>query len=259
MSSYSTPPPIVAGGNILPSTFVMISTTADKTALQATANAPILGVSQVGTHDAPGISGAATYAATAGQSIQLFVSGDICQVAVGASSVTRGDLLKSDANGNAVTGSPAVDNIGARALESGTSGQLILCQILTQMAQPVTPLQVVTTNTTLTIANAGGYTQANSASSLVITLPPVASVNVFDRFDVTTFQVPGSGVGTLIAVNAADTASVQMYGTAITTPAAGKGLVNTQGTAKVGDTASVMFDGSNWIAFARTGAWTRQA
>jgi hypothetical protein len=259
MSTYATPPPIVAGGNILPSTFVMLSTVADKTALQATADAPLLGVSQVGTHDAPGLSGSSANAAIAGQALQLFVNGDICQVTVGATAVVRGDLLKSDASGNAVTGNPAVDNIGARALESGASGALILCQVLTLMAQPVVPLQVVTASTTLTIANAAGYTQANAAGSLIITLPPVASVNIYDRFDVTTLQVPASGVGTLIAINSADTGTVTMYGTAITTAAAGKGLVNTQGTSKIGDTASVMFDGTNWIAFARTGTWTRQA
>lgn len=111
---------IKAGGNVLPSRFVMLSTSADYTGIQATAAAtPVLGVSGPGIRTAPGLD-SETYHAAAGEQIELFTHGQKAVVACGGT-VTRGDFLTSDANGKAVT-ITAGQVAHAMAMESGVSG-----------------------------------------------------------------------------------------------------------------------------------------
>jgi hypothetical protein len=120
----------IADGNINPSTFVtQTGTSADNRVLAATANQKICGVAQEWTKAAP-LSGASGIAAAAGDQITVYGQGDQCLLTYGAT-VTRGSLLKSDANGNAVvvTGT-TVQNYGARALESGVAGDLHQVQVL---------------------------------------------------------------------------------------------------------------------------------
>lgn len=121
-----------AGGNIYPSRFVKLDASNDFTALQATANDELLGVSQEGTNYPPlSDQSVSSYAAEAGEPVQLFAEGDICLVEAG-DTVVRGNLLKADANGKAVpiasTGT-TVQRYGAIALQSGASGNLILVQV----------------------------------------------------------------------------------------------------------------------------------
>jgi hypothetical protein len=107
----------VAGGNISPSTFVKPSTAADNTALQAAAATDfIIGVSTPSARD-PQISGASAVAAGAGDPINIFGIGEVCQLLAGSGGFTRGDQLTSDANGAGVPAS-STNIIGAVALES---------------------------------------------------------------------------------------------------------------------------------------------
>jgi hypothetical protein len=253
---------MITGGAIATSVFVMRSAGNNDTVIQATANAPIIGVSQVGSHDPPGTTGASANAATgANQFIQFFINGDVCSLTVGAAGVSAGDYVRSDANGAAVTGSLNQDNIGAWALETAPGGSIVKAVVFIQNNQSATsPFLAVTTNTTLTIANSNGIVQANvSGASITITLPPVSTLAAGDTFTVGNLLAAGSGAGTLVAINSADTGTVTMYGHAIASPAAGKGLVNTQATAAVGDTAQFMFDGTNWLSIVLAGTWTRQS
>jgi hypothetical protein len=249
-------------GNILTSTFCKLLTSADKTIAQCGANDPIFCVSQTGTHDAPGLSGSTVYAANTGQNqpIQVFVNGDVCPLSSNASGAgwTRGDYLRSDSSGYGMTGAVGIDNIGAVALESVTGGQTGLVQVvLLERGASGTSYQIVTANTTLTVANIGGIVSANTASTITITLPPVATLTPGDRLRITQQQAPAAGAGLTVAINGADTGTVTMYGNGFTA-AAGKGAVNTQATARAGDAIEVVFDGTNWGIVSVLGTWARQ-
>lgn len=128
----SVVPQLIAGGNISPSTFVKVSTAANKTCLQAGANERVVGVSQVGVKDPPGVSGASAYAAVAGDTVQLFGKDDICPVLVGSGGVTRGANVKSDASGAAVlsaTTGTTMQWVAGEALETASEGEYALIQI----------------------------------------------------------------------------------------------------------------------------------
>ena len=110
-----------ANGNIGPSLFVKIDTTADHMLLQAGSGDQPIGISQVGMKRTPGLAGSDTTIAAA--------QGDVCQITAGAA-VTRGDLLKADASGRGITAGSG-DLCGAVALESASGvGVLIECQII---------------------------------------------------------------------------------------------------------------------------------
>jgi hypothetical protein len=126
-------PTFRANGTIGPSKFVKIDTTADGMCLQATAGDPIIGISQVGMRRTPGLAGSdIAIAALAGEVIQVWGLGDVCPLTFGGT-VTRGDLLMSDANGNGITAT-GTNECGARALQSGVSGGTGLVQIVSRPA-----------------------------------------------------------------------------------------------------------------------------
>lgn len=125
MMARNQSPNLISGGNVSPSVFVKLSTSADNTGLQADANATIVGISGVNTKDPPGITGSTSYHAESGDMLELFGQGDICLLKAGSSGFTRGERLKSDANGygTAIANSGSSQNVGAIALESAASGE----------------------------------------------------------------------------------------------------------------------------------------
>lgn len=126
-----------AGGTIEPCRFVMLDDTAGNyhTVLQCdAATSKPVGISQEGSHDAPGLSGAATAAAEDGDTLQVHGIGDECLLEI-AATVVPGDLLVSDADGKGVvptiSGSgTTVNYTGARALQHGASGEKIRVVVL---------------------------------------------------------------------------------------------------------------------------------
>lgn len=99
-------PRFIARGNILPSTVVKIDVTTGNNfgVVQATAatDKPV-GVSQQGTHDAPGTNGASANAAADGQTLDVFGEGCECLV-VAATAIVQGDSLKvANASGQVTT------------------------------------------------------------------------------------------------------------------------------------------------------------
>jgi len=117
---------MVAGGDVNPARFIKVSTAADYTVLQAGANEAVFGISSSASRDAP-IPSASTLAAAATQSLAFNPVGSFCLLEL-AGTVTRGDEIKSDADGKGVvraTTGATLQNFGAVALESGVSGELI--------------------------------------------------------------------------------------------------------------------------------------
>ena len=122
------------------------------------------------------------------------------------------------------------------------------------LAGVTTPVRTVTADTTVTIADSGKLIVINSSASRVITLPAATVTGC--RILVALQVASGSGVGHIVRPAGTDV----MRGTDITTPAAAKGLMNTQATSKIGDCAEFVADGSGaWYVIGRTGTWTREA
>lgn len=122
----------VAGGNIYPCRFISQSASAPFTAIQAAAGDATFGISMEGTTVVPidGYTDASSvYAATLGLPVPYWGEHDDCLLEI-AGTVTAGDLLKSDANGKGVTGTPGTDKCGARALQSGVAGEKIRVVVL---------------------------------------------------------------------------------------------------------------------------------
>lgn len=118
---------MVAAGNIAPSRFVKLSTTANGRVAQCGSAEQIYGISQPGTRNTPYSSLDDGYAAIAGENLLVYgAPGARCLLELGGT-VTRGDRLKSDTNGKGTTAT--TEEYGAVALASGVSGQLIEVQI----------------------------------------------------------------------------------------------------------------------------------
>lgn len=131
----NTPPHLMANGNIRPSRFVKLDTSADKKVVEGTANAQIIGVSMEGTNYPPLNDLSITaYAAEAGQYMQMYGDGDVCLLEAG-DAITMGDRLKSDSAGRGVaiaTSGTTIQQIGAVALQTAAAaGELILVQVAT--------------------------------------------------------------------------------------------------------------------------------
>lgn len=123
----------VCGSTIYPSRFVMVSTAADYTALQATDGSSnhgdeIIGISQ--EHGRlPPVSGAGTYAGAATDIISVYGVQEVCLLELG-STVTRGDLLKANSDGKGIKATAGSDNYGAVCLQSGVSGDKVRVNVL---------------------------------------------------------------------------------------------------------------------------------
>lgn len=134
-----TPPNLLAGGTIAPHRFVMLDTSNDRYALQATANAKIIGICAGQTNQAP-LSDLVTTAnhATSGQQVRLYGEGDETLLEAGGT-ITTGDRLKADSDGKGVaiaTTGTAIQYIGAHALEDASSGELTPVQISIYSERP---------------------------------------------------------------------------------------------------------------------------
>ncbi len=124
----NTSPRLVAGGDIKPSRFVMIST--DNTGIQATGAADdVIGISMEGTNKAPKSDDLSEpLAATTGQYFKLYGDGDECLITAGAA-ITAGARLTSDADGRGVTAT-AANASGAIALEAAAAAdELVRVQV----------------------------------------------------------------------------------------------------------------------------------
>lgn len=128
----------VAGGTVRPARFVKVSTAADNTYLEADANEAIIGISSQATQDAP-TSGASANAAETGDQLHVNPVGTRCLLKIGSGGVTRGDEIKSDADGQGVTRATTgttVQNVGAIALQSAIEGDFALVMVFRSSIRP---------------------------------------------------------------------------------------------------------------------------
>lgn len=142
-------PQFVAGATIAPSRFVVVDSAADNQLLEASSTVtptggaisgttvPIIGVSQVGEKRTPGLPGSdVTIAAEQGDVIQIYSFGDVAPVQAGGT-IIAGDLVSCNGttNGKAIAVAPGNGaEIGGRALQAATTGQLFMVAIYSRKA-----------------------------------------------------------------------------------------------------------------------------
>ena len=135
----NTPPRLVAGGTIYPARFIKLSDTEDTTALQASANSKIIGVSRDETRYPPLNDLVSDNPhAIDGDKIGFLGRGEVGLLELG-DTVEAGDYLKADADGKGVKileSGTTLQRYGAEALQAGSSGNKILVQVVTGSERP---------------------------------------------------------------------------------------------------------------------------
>lgn len=121
-------PTMRVGGDIRTARFVKLSTTENKTLLEADAGDFVIGISSEGAQDAP-VDGASTLAGAAGDMMEWHGLGETCLLKVGSGGLTCGDLVASDGDGQGVTAA-AGDKYGAIALVDAAQGELAEVMVL---------------------------------------------------------------------------------------------------------------------------------
>jgi len=114
----------IAGGNIVPATFVKIDTATGR-AVTCGAGEDIFGIAQAWTRRPPLTGLDDGFAAIAGEGLEIYGPGDDgAQLALGGT-VLPGQRIKSDASGKGVAATSDKDKAGAIANHGGVSGELI--------------------------------------------------------------------------------------------------------------------------------------
>lgn len=127
--------------------------------------------------------------------------------------------------------------------------------LLAGAARTKRPWKALTANATLTPGDLGSIVTVTLATSATVTLPSAARAGKGAHVTVISTAQPSSGAGLLVDVPATDS----MVGNGFTA-AAGKGALNTQATAKAGDSLTLVSDGgTTWYIIAVTGTWAREA
>lgn len=129
-----------AGDVINPARFVTLddgsNTPAQSTVWQATANAKPLGIMQEGSYDA--VAGSESFPAGSDSFVVHRQEGQDAYLELG-DTVAIDDYLVSDADGLGLVAAAigtTNQNVGARALQSGVSGEKILVEITKQTVRP---------------------------------------------------------------------------------------------------------------------------
>lgn len=114
-----------AGGTIEVCRFVKQDTD-DFAVVQAGADEDtLLGISQEGSHDTPGLTGSTNDAARDGHVILVYEDNEDCLLEIGAGGCSNGTRLTSDGSGKGIAVSADTDHcIGAIALETALEGEL---------------------------------------------------------------------------------------------------------------------------------------
>ncbi len=120
----------VASGPIAPSTIVCMDPYNDYQVVQATGTTrTFIGIAQKGTNVPGGLATATggsetNYAAQANEELEVFTSGDVCPLTIGAGGCIPGSLLTSDSSGNGIIASSG-NYYAAQAQGTGNVGDLV--------------------------------------------------------------------------------------------------------------------------------------
>lgn len=224
-------PSLIGGGNIRVSSFIKLSTAADKTSLQCGANELPIGIATDGVQDGSGFVGSDAYAATSGKGCEMFAEGDICLLRAGVGGLTAGDDVISDSNGYGITGSAIYgSNVGAKALNTVLVDELALVQVRIRGSQTPLVTSTATTDTaTLTAAQLlTGLITATPTAAAAYTLPTPAAMVA---------AIAGCKVGTSFTVLVNNTSASG----AKTITMTANGSFTVDGTATVADNVARLF------------------
>lgn len=171
--SRNNSPALAAGGNIYPSRFLKLSTSADHTALQADANAEIIGISGPGVIDVREDAANAYHAtATYFANLEVLSYGDAdVRLEAGTGGWTAGDKLESDADGKGVTANGPGRNVGAIALETISAGEIGRVQIVPQKTEGDGPIVAASDDGAITAKTGTVAITKTSAAALTIAAP----------------------------------------------------------------------------------------
>ena len=129
----------MANGDIRPARFVELQNDSGVAkAIEANANEKVIGISQDGTNTAPIPGITSTNAAESGQTLRVHVEGEETLLELGGT-VAAAAFVKSDGDGKgvaALTTGTVTQEIGAVALESGVSGDLIRVKVQIHRHRP---------------------------------------------------------------------------------------------------------------------------
>ena len=132
-------PHLMANGDIRPARFVELQNASGQArAIEANANEKVIGISMNGTNKAPIPDVTSTNAAESGQHLRVHVQGEETLLELGGT-VAAAAFIKSDADGKgvaALTTGTVTQEIGAVALESGVSCELIRVKVQLHRHRP---------------------------------------------------------------------------------------------------------------------------
>lgn len=190
-------PSLACGGNVLPVSFVKVSTAANATMLQCGANELPIGISPDGVQDPLGLAGAsATYIGTTTLPCEIHAEGDVCLLRAGTGGWTRGDELVSDSSGYGVTaGNQYPNNVGAIALSSVAVNEYGLVQVrIRGYAAAGQKLNTVNTD----LDDTATMTAAQILKGVIDAVPTSAATFTLPTAALLVAAIPGCRVGTTV-------------------------------------------------------------
>lgn len=248
MSKFAITLNLEARGNILPKTFVKGDPANAFGCLQAGASDVPIGVSGVWDRYPAGTPSSDGYEVVSGEFPEVNGMGSIVPLTLGAA-CNAFDYLGPDASGKGVPGNvPA-----AIALEAGAADEDVRVFVLPPR-DGSGGIKTLAGSATLTAADSGKLIVATTADS-VITLPAGVPGLKFKVITANATAATGGSVGTTVDVPGTDTLNGNGF-----TAAAGKGAVNTDASAVIGDFLEVTCTAANtWFITAIKGTWAREA
>ncbi len=170
----------MAGGNILPYSFVKIDTSANEQVLQCGVGDTPVGITGTWTRYAAGTGADDGFESVLGEQQGAVTVGGIVPLQCGTLGTwTAGVFLKPDSLGYGTPATSSADITGAYALESAVPGQVSrVIALSTGQGAPGASASVVvlTANTTLTAANSGQLIVVSAADKTITTPTGVAGL-----------------------------------------------------------------------------------
>lgn len=121
----------LATGNVNPCRFQKLATTAGYSTQCTAATDNIFGISGKSKREIPLGALDDGYHAIAGETVRIHGEGEMNVLLEIGGTVAAGDMLTSDSAGKGITTVTDHNQVGAKALQSGVSGDLIIVQVLT--------------------------------------------------------------------------------------------------------------------------------